>query len=439
MQTTAPQARAYRASLFHTLNNPAHCPLDQCYEYYQDGLLLVDEAGTITAMGDAKTLLTTLDESIEVTHYPNHLITPGFVDTHIHYPQTEMIASYAEQLLDWLDTYTFPFESQFGDYQHAHQVATFFLNELLKNGTTTALVFGTVHPESVDAFFDAAFQNNLRMIAGKVMMDRHAPDYLTDTAETGYDESKALIERWHQKGRLAYAVTPRFAPTSTPEQLDACAKLLSETEGLYLHTHLAENQDECDWVSALFPEQRSYLDVYDHHKLLTERSVFAHGIYLDDYDCKRLHQEGSSIAFCPTSNLFLGSGLIDMNKLDDHKVNVGMGTDVGGGTSFSMLQTLQDGYKVSQLKRQRINPIKAFYLATRAGAKSLRLEDKIGTLETGTEADFIVIDLAATELIDRRIQRASNIEDILFALMMLGDDRCIKATYSLGHCVYSRP
>lgn len=428
---------AYRSALVHTLDNPAHCKIEDAYEYYADGLLVV-ENGLITHAGDAESLLGELPPGTEIIHYPDAIITPGFVDTHIHYPQTEMIASYGEQLLDWLENYTFPTENLFKDPEHASRVARVFLDELLRNGTTTALVFGTVHPESVDAFFTEAQHRQLRMIAGKVMMDRHAPDYLTDTAISSFEESKALIEKWHNKDRLAYAVTPRFAPTSTPEQLDAAAKLLTLAPGLYLHTHLAENKKECAWVSELFPENRSYLDVYDQHQLLTERSIFAHGIYLDDDDCCRLHKTGSSIAFCPTSNLFLGSGLFNLQKMESHKVNVGIGTDVGGGTSFSMLQTLQEAYKVTQLQQQRIDPIKSLYLATLGGAKALRLDDKIGTLLPGTEADFTVLDLASTPLIKARMANASSITDQLFVLMMLGDDRSIQATYSGGRCVHQR-
>lgn len=428
---------AYRSALVHTLDNPAHCKIEDAYEYYADGLLVV-ENGLITHAGDAESLLGELPVGTEIIHYPDAIITPGFVDTHIHYPQTEMIASYGEQLLDWLENYTFPTENLFKDPEHASRVARVFLDELLRNGTTTALVFGTVHPESVDAFFTEAQHRQLRMIAGKVMMDRHAPDYLTDTAISSFEESKALIEKWHNKDRLAYAVTPRFAPTSTPEQLDAAAKLLTLAPGLYLHTHLAENKKECAWVSELFPKNRSYLDVYDQHQLLTERSIFAHGIYLDDDDCCRLHKTGSSIAFCPTSNLFLGSGLFNLQKMESHKVNVGIGTDVGGGTSFSMLQTLQEAYKVTQLQQQRIDPIKSLYLATLGGAKALRLDDKIGTLLPGTEADFTVLDLASTPLIKARMANASSITDQLFVLMMLGDDRSIQATYSGGRCVHQR-
>lgn len=423
---------AYRAALLHCIDDPESVGIPQSYQYIEDGLLVVEQ-GLIKAMGEAEPLLATLPANTPVTDYRGQLITPGFVDTHIHYPQTGMIASYGEQLLDWLNNYTFVEEQKFADFEHASTVANRFLDELLRNGTTTALVFGTVHPESVDAFFTAAQARQLRMIAGKVMMDRNAPEALTDTPQRSYDESKALIERWHKKDRLLYAVTPRFAPTSSDEQLAKAGQLLKEYPDLYLHTHLSENRDEIDWVKALFPAQSSYLDVYDHFELLSERSVFAHGVHLCDSECQRLAETGSSIAFCPTSNLFLGSGLFDLAKMDQHGVQVALGTDVGGGTSFSMLQTAQEAYKILQLQRQTLHPIRAFYLATLGGAKALRLSDKIGTLQPGSEADFIVLDPAATPLLDYRTQNSQSIEDLLFALMTLGDDRAIAATFVAGH------
>jgi len=377
-------------------------------------------------------------KGVEITEYRDALITPGFIDTHIHYPQTGMIASYGEQLLDWLNTYTFPTEQQFADKAHAADVAGIFLKELLRNGTTTALVFGTVHKQSVDAFFEAAEALNLRMIAGKVLMDRNAPDYLTDTPESGYADSKELIERWHGKGRLHYAVTPRFAPTSTPEQLTLAGKLLGEYPDLYMHTHLSENRKEIEWVKALFPERKGYLDVYDHYKLIGARSVFAHGVHLCDDECKRLAETGSAVAFCPTSNLFLGSGLFDLNKLEQHGVRVGLGTDVGAGTSFSQLQSLNEAYKVMQLQGKKLDPFKSLYLATLGGAHALYLDDKLGNFESGKDADFVVLDYNATPLISYRMQQAKTLEERLFALTMLGDDRAVKETFAAGQSVHRR-
>lgn len=428
--------KAYRAAILHSIADPAVVGVEQSYEYFEDGVLVI-ENGQVAQVGHAADLLPTL-KNVEIKHYANALITPGFIDTHIHYPQTGMIASYGEQLLDWLNTYTFPTEQQFADKAHAADVAGIFLKELLRNGTTTALVFGTVHKQSVDAFFEAAEALNLRMIAGKVLMDRNAPDYLTDTPESGYADSKELIERWHGKGRLHYAVTPRFAPTSTPEQLTLAGKLLGEYPDLYMHTHLSENRKEIEWVKELFPERKGYLDVYDHYQLIGARSVFAHGVHLCDDECKRLAETGSAVAFCPTSNLFLGSGLFDLNKLEQHGVRVGLGTDVGAGTSFSQLQSLNEAYKVMQLQGKKLDPFKSLYLATLGGAQALYLDDKIGNFESGKDADFVVLDYNATPLMSYRMQQAKSLDEKLFALTMLGDDRAIKETFAAGKSVHRR-
>ena len=428
--------KAYRAAILHSIADPAVVGVEQSYEYFEDGLLVIDN-GQVANVGHAADLLPTL-KGVDITEYRDALITPGFIDTHIHYPQTGMIASYGEQLLDWLNTYTFPTEQQFADKAHAADVAGIFLKELLRNGTTTALVFGSVHKQSVDAFFEAAEALNLRMIAGKVLMDRNAPDYLTDTPESGYADSKELIERWHGKGRLHYAVTPRFAPTSTPEQLTLAGKLLGEYPDLYMHTHLSENRKEIEWVKALFPERKGYLDVYDHYKLIGARSIFAHGVHLCDDECKRLAETGSAVAFCPTSNLFLGSGLLDLNKLEEYGVRVGLGTDVGAGTSFSQLQSLNEAYKVMQLQGKKLDPFKSLYLATLGGANALYLDDKIGNFESGKDADFVVLDYNATPLISYRMQQAKTLDEKLFALTMLGDDRAVKETFAAGQSVHRR-
>jgi len=431
------QAKAYRAALLHSLADPREVGIESSYEYFEDGLLVVED-GKVSQIGNAIDLLPTLAAGTEVTEYPDALITPGFVDTHIHYPQVGVIGSYGAQLLDWLETYTFPSEGQFSDMTHAREQAKLFLGELLRNGTTTALVFGSVHKQSVDAFFEQAEKLNLRMIAGKVMMDRNAPDYLTDTAESSYADSKALIERWHGKGRLHYAVTPRFAPTSTPQQLALAGKLLTEYPDLYMHTHISENKQEIEWVRELFPERKGYLDVYDHHGLIGARSVFAHGVHLCDDECKRLGETGSAVAFCPTSNLFLGSGLLDLAKLEQHGVRVGLGTDVGGGTSFSQLVSLNEAYKVLQLQGQKLDPFKGLYLATLGGARSLYLDDRIGNLQPGKDADFVVLDYKATPLIDYRLSQTKTLQEKLFALMILGDDRAVKETFAAGVSVHRK-
>lgn len=428
--------KAYRAALLHSLADPAEVGIDASYEYFADGILLV-ENGRVVEVGAAEALLPRLN-GVEVREYRDALITPGFIDTHIHYPQTGMIAAYGEQLLDWLNTYTFPTERQFADKAHAADVAGIFLKELLRNGTTTALVFGTVHRESVDAFFEAAQALDLRMIAGKVLMDRHAPDYLTDTPESGYADSKALIERWHGKGRLHYAVTPRFAPTSTSEQLELAGKLFAEYPDLYMHTHLSENRREIEWVKELFPARKGYLDVYDHHGLIGPRAVFAHGVHLCDEECARLGETGSAVAFCPTSNLFLGSGLFDLEKLERHGVRVGLGTDVGAGTSFSQLQSLNEAYKVMQLQGKKLDPFKSLYLATLGGARSLYLDERIGNFAAGKDADFVVLDYNATPLLSYRMQQARSLEERLFALTILGDDRVVQETFAAGRSVHQR-
>ncbi|WP_197984076.1 MULTISPECIES: guanine deaminase [unclassified Pseudomonas] len=429
--------KAYRAAIIHSIADPAEVAVEASYEYFEDGLMLV-ENGKILALGTAEDLLGTLTDDVEIVSYQDALITAGFIDTHIHLPQTGMVGSYGEQLLDWLNTYVFPCEKQFEDPEHSAQVADIFLKELLRNGTTTALVFGSRHKESVEALFSAAEKLNLRLIAGKVMMDRNAPDYLVDTAESSYVDSKALIERWHGKGRLHYAVTPRFAPTSTPEQLTLAGQLLTEYPDLYMQTHISENLKEVEWVKALFPERKNYLDVYDHFNLLGERSVFAHGVHLCDQECERLAETGSAIAFCPTSNFFLGSGLFNLPMAEKHKVNVGLGTDVGAGTSFSLLHTLNEAYKVMQLQGAKLSPFKSLYLATLGGARALRLEDKIGNLQPGSEADFVVLDFNATPLLSYRMSQATSIEEQLFVLMTLGDDRTVSETYSAGVLVHKR-
>ena len=429
--------KAYRAALLHSLADPAEVGIPASYEYFEDGVLVVED-GRISAIGHAHDLLPTLAADVEINHYPDALITPGFIDTHIHLPQTGMVGAYGEQLLDWLDTYTFPCESQFADKTHADAVADIFVKELLRNGTTTALVFGSVHPQSVDAFFEVAEKLDLRMIAGKVMMDRNAPDYLVDTAESSYTQSKALIERWHGKGRLHYAVTPRFAPTSTPEHQARGRPVLGVYPPVFKPTPLHEKQAGVPWVKELFPERKGYLDVYDHYRLLGERSVLAHGVHLCDDECARLAETGSAIAFCPTSNLFLGSGLFNLPMAEKHKVNVGLGTDVGGGTSFSLLQTLNEAYKVMQLQGARLSPFKSLYLATLGGARALRLEDKIGTLQPGTDADFLVLDYNATPLLGYRLKQAKDLAEKLFVLMTLGDDRTVMRTYAAGRLVHRR-
>ncbi|WP_419224937.1 guanine deaminase [Acinetobacter sp. A2] len=412
--------------------------LPEQVRYIEDALLIC-EHGKIQWFGTWQAGQSQLTADTPIQHYPEHLIVPGLIDTHVHFPQTEMMGAYGEQLLEWLNSYTFPTELQFSDQAYANQIAQFFVQELLKNGTTTALVFCTVHPESVDALFEAAQQQQMRLIAGKVMMDRHAPEALCDTAESAYADSKTLIEKWHGKGRNLYAITPRFAPTSSPEQLARAGQLKAEYPDVYLHTHLSENPNEIAWVKQLFPEQQGYLDVYHHYGLTGSRSVFAHCVHLEENEWQCLHQTDSAIAFCPTSNLFLGSGLFPLQRTWEHQVKVGIGTDVGAGTSFNILHTLSEAYKVQQLQGNKLSAYEALYHATLGAAKALDLDDKLGNFTVGKEADFVVLDLHATALQSLRQQRAKNLEDALFALITLADDRNIHATYIYGRRAYYNP
>lgn len=405
--------------------------------FIEDGLMLV-RSGKVEWFGQWEEGKHLIPEGIRVRDYSGKMIVPGFIDTHIHYPQSEMVGAYGEQLLEWLNKHTFPAERRYNDIEYAREMSAFFIKQLLRNGTTTALVFGTVHPESVDALFEAAHNINMRMIAGKVMMDRNAPDYLLDTAETSYTQSKALIERWHRNGRLLYAITPRFAPTSTPEQLAMAQRLREEYPDTYLHTHLCENKDEIAWVKSLYPDRKNYLDVYHHYGLTGKNSVFAHCVHLEEQEWDCLRDSGSSIAFCPTSNLYLGSGLFNLKKAWHKQIKVGMGTDIGAGTTFNMLQTLNEAYKVMQLQGWRMSAYEAFYLATLGGAKALGLDDIIGNFNLGKEADFVVLEPTATPLQQLRYDNSVTLMDKLFVMMTLGDDRSIYRTYVDGQLVYER-
>jgi guanine deaminase len=348
--------------------------------------------------------------------------------------QTGIIGAQGHQLLDWLNDYTFIAEQAFADPAVAADAARVFCDELLRHGTTTALVFCSVHAGSVDALFETAQARNLRLIAGKVLMDRNAPAALTDSAQTGYDQSKALIERWHGRGRALYAITPRFAATSTPEQLELAGALWKEHPDVFVQTHISENKDEIAWVEKLFPERRDYLDVYDHYGLTGRRAVFAHGIHLSERELCRCHETGTALSHCPTSNLFLGSGLFRARHAKDPKrpVHVGIGTDIGGGTSFSMLATMGEAYKVAQLEGHPIDAIEAFFLATLGGARALALDDRLGTLAPGREADMVVLDPNATPLLAFRNGRSRSITETLAVLTTLGDDRAVRATYVAG-------
>lgn len=431
--------KAIRAAAVTLKDNPFEKSAADCLVYHEDALVLIED-GAITAFGPYAELAPRLAADAELVEYPDGLVMPGFIDAHVHYPQLEVIGAYGTQLLEWLERYTFPAEQHFADAAYAERVAKLFLRELLRAGTTTAMVYCTVHPQSVEAFFTESARLNTRMIAGKVLMDRNAPAALLDTAERGYRESEALIRRWHGAGRQLYCVTPRFAPTSTAAQLDAAGALLKAHDGLYLQTHLCENMDEVAWVHELFPERASYLDVYATAGLVGRRSMFGHGIHLHEHDFCTCHQAGAALAHCPTSNLFLGSGLFKLFEAVDptRPVRVGLGTDVGGGTSLSQLQTLNAAYKIAAMAGHKLNAVQAFYLATLGGAHALHLDDRLGRLAPGYEADLVVLDPGATPLMAFRNEYCRDIVEQLFMLMVLGDDRAVRATYVAGEKLYDR-
>jgi len=431
----------FRGSIYHCIEaNDNIEPI-----YISDGLMVVNsESGRIVDIGAYSDLIKTWDTSSTLVHFKDRLIMPGFVDTHVHYPQYKVIASYGTSLLEWLNKYTFVEEQKFSDEDYANQVANLFLDELIKNGTTTAMTFCASYKQSVDAFFNASEKRNLRMVAGKVMMDRNAPEDLCDSSEDSYFDSKELIEKWHNKGRLSYAVTPRFALTSTNSQLKQASKLLNEypssneQKGVLLQSHLNENDEEINWVKDLFPESKNYFGVYEDHGIVGRNSVFGHCIHNTDEEYQRIAETGSKVSLCPTSNLFLGSGLFELEKLESYGIDVSLASDVGGGDSFSMFQVMNEAYKVCRMNDYNLDPVKAFYLTTLGAAKVLNLNDCIGNFEVDKEADFIVVDLNATEIISQKNKISENIIETLFNLMTLGDDRLIEEVYILGQKTYKK-
>ena len=414
--------------------------LDATMRYEPDGIVAMS-GGRITHFGPAAQVRAGLPKDAVVTEYGRDtVIMAGFIDCHVHYPQTQVIGAFGEQLIDWLNKYTFIAEQQFADKEHAREVAKVFLRECLRAGTTSAAVYCTVHPQSVDAFFEESQKLGMRMIAGKVLMDRNAPPELTDTPQKGYDESRALIGRWHGKGRQLYCVTPRFAASSSVEQMEMTGALWSEHPGTYLQSHVSENLAEVAWVKQLYPERKGYLDVYDHYKQLGPRAIYGHGIHLTEQELRRCHDTGTALAHCPTSNQFLGSGLFNLTNAikAERPVRVGLATDIGAGTSFSMLQTLNETYKVGQLLGNPLSASHAFYLATRGTARALYLEDNIGSIGVGMEADLIVLDLKSTPVIEYRMRHCEDFNEALFIQMTLGDDRAVLATYIAGRLAHMR-
>jgi guanine deaminase len=409
--------------------DPFVLPFDEAALHLPRGGLVIRD-GRIAALGEAAALRAAHPQARIIDH-GSALITPGFVDAHAHYPQTAIIASWGKRLIDWLNEYTFPEEARFGDPAHAAAVAETYLDLLLANGTTTVASYCTIHPASVEAFFAAASARGLRAIAGKTCMDRNtAPPSLRDTAQAAYDQSQALLTRWHGRGRLGYAITPRFAPTSTAEQLAALGALWAEHPDCLMQTHLSEQKDEIDWVLSLYPEARDYLDTYEAAGLVGPGALFGHAIHLTPRERARLAEADASLIHCPTSNTFIGSGLFDMSLAQTTRV--GLATDTGGGSSFSMLRTMAAAYEIGQLRRDPLHPAQLWWLATAGSARALRMDDRIGTLAPGTEADLAVIDLASTPAVAQRAERAGSFWEALFPTIMMGDDRAIGQVYVMG-------
>ena len=426
-------SRLIRGRLLSFKDVPRDIDDTSSYSYEEDGAVLTTD-GVIIASGDyVRVKQQAPAEAIAIDHRP-HLMMPGFIDTHLHFPQMQVIGSYAAALLEWLNTYTFVEEQKFVDPVHAARIATAFFDELVRHGTTSAVAYCSVHKSSAEAFFSESHRRNFRMIAGKVMMDRNAPPALLDTPQSGYDDTKAIIEEWHGKGRQMVAITPRFAITSSPEQLDMAGALMREFPDLHMQTHLSENHAEIAFTKELYPQHHDYVAVYDHYSLLGPKSLFGHSIHLSDREADAMSASGSVAVFCPTSNLFLGSGLFDLKTLDerDDPVRIAIATDIGGGSSYSMLRTLDEGYKILQLQGQRMTPLESFYRITLGNARALSLEDKIGSIEPGREADMVVLNAGATPAMALRMETVTKLSEELFLLQTMGDDRAIVETYVAG-------
>lgn len=396
------------------------------YRYFSDGGITIED-GVIIAVGDF-----VAEAGAEVIDHRPHLILPGFIDMHLHYVQSQIVGSYAGSLLEWLNTYTFVEEQKFSQQGHAEAVAPAFFDELVRNGTTTAVAYCSSHPRSVDAFFGEAEKRNMLMVGGKVMMDRNAPEALCDTAQSGYDDTRMLIERWHGRARGLYAISPRFAITSTPEQLEASRALVAEFPDCYVQTHLSENDAEIDFSLQLYPDAQDYTGIYEDYGLLGPRTLLGHCIHLNHRETSVLAETGAVAVFCPTSNLFLGSGLFDRDRLGKAGVRMGLATDIGGGTSFGMMETMAEAYKVLQLRGQRLNPFASFYMATLGNARSLSLEGTIGAIAPGHAADLVVLDARATPAMRLRSATVASLAEELFLLQTMGDDRSVAEVYVAG-------
>ena len=405
----------------------------QSYLYIEDGGLLLED-GIITAIGDYADIRKSAPDDTEEKDHRPHLIVPGLIDLHMHFPQMQVIGSYAANLLEWLNTYTFPEECRFVETAHAQRIATHFYDELIRHGTTTAAAYCSVHKTSADAFFAEAMKRNMLMVGGKVMMDRNAPQGLLDTPQTAYDETRQVIAQWHGKGRNHVAITPRFAITSTPKQMEAAQALAQEFPDLFIQTHLSENLDEIKYTCELYPDAIDYTDIYVRYGLMGKKTLLGHAIYLSDREADVLSDTGAVAVHCPTSNLFIGSGLFPMKKLQrrERPVRIAVATDIGGGSSYSMLRTMDEAYKIQQLLGERLNPLESWYLMTLGNAQALSMSDRIGTLDVGTDADITVLNASATPAMALKMEVVRSLTEELFLMLTMGDDRTVEETYISG-------
>lgn len=410
--------------------SPFDVPIDSAVRHHTHGGVLIDR-GKILAVEDGATLRAAHPDAT-VFDYKDKLICAGFVDAHVHYPQTGIVASWGKRLIEWLNTYTFPEEMRFSDRSYADEIARRYFDITARHGVTTMASFTTIHPQSTDAFFAEAQRRGQCVVAGKTCMDRNAPEGLCDTAQSAYEDSAALIARWHGQDRLTYAITPRFAPTSTPEQLEALGALWATHPDCLMQTHLSEQLDEIDWVARLFPQAKDYLDTYEQFGLLGARGLYGHAIHLRPREKHRLHEVGAALVHCPTSNMFIGSGLFDTVGMISAGLNVGLASDTGGGSSFSMLRTMAAAYDIGQLRHCPLHAAQLMWLATQGSAQALHMDDHIGNLATGMDADVIVLDLESTQDIAQRTERAETLWEALFPTIMMGDDRAIAATWIHG-------
>lgn len=420
--------KALRGRVLTFLEEPQSRDDSASYRYWEDGVVEIED-GRILRVGDFEG---SHGPDVEVIDHRPHLILPGLIDPHIHFSQMQVIGSYAAALLEWLNTYTFVEEQKFADSNHANRIASAFFDELIRHGTTTAAAYCTVHPQSADAYFAEAAKRNMLVVGGKVMMDRNAPEKLTDSAQASYDDVKAGIAKWHGKGRALYAITPRFAITSSPAQLEAAGALAREHPDLHIQTHLSENLAEISYAKELYPDCPDYVGIYERYGLLGPRTLLGHCIHLDHREVEVLCHTGSVAVFCPTSNLFLGSGLFDYERLHTRGVRIAVATDVGGGTSYSMLETMAEGYKVLQLRGQRLDPLRSFYHLTLGNARAMGLDGRIGTIAPGLDADLVVLDARATPQMALRMETVDSLERELFLLQTCGDDRAVAETYVAG-------